>query len=188
MVRRLLGSQVKKEEDASQRENIFHTRCLIQGKVCSLIIDGGSCTNVASTRLVSKLNLETKPHPRPYKLQWLNEAMEMIVNKQVEVCFSIGKYSDSILCDVVPMEVSHMLLGRPWQFDKRANHDGYSNKFSFLHNNQKITLVPLSLKEVREDKEKIREKKEKEELKEKRNNRDQEREKAEIKKRLWLNF
>ena len=39
-----------------QRENIFHTRCHINNKVCSMIIDGGSCTNVASTTLVEKLN------------------------------------------------------------------------------------------------------------------------------------
>src|SRR3954464_6916231 len=50
MVRRMLGSQIK-EEDTSQRENLFHTRCFVQGNICSLIIDGGSCTNVASTRL-----------------------------------------------------------------------------------------------------------------------------------------
>jgi len=119
MVRRMLGSQIK-EEDTSQRENLFHTRCFVQGKVCSLIIDGGSCTNVASTRLVSKLKLETKPHPKPYKLQWLNESVEMLVNKQVEICFKIGKYEDVVLCDVVPMEASHLLLGRPWQFDKKS--------------------------------------------------------------------
>ncbi|XP_039687225.1 uncharacterized protein [Medicago truncatula] len=80
MVRRMLGNLVK-EGDTTQRENLFHTRCLVQGKVCSLIIDGGSCTNVASTRLVSKLNLKTKPHPKPYKLQWLNESVEMVVNR-----------------------------------------------------------------------------------------------------------
>ena len=67
MVRRLLGN-LSKENERSQRENIFHTRCLVQDKVCSLIIDGGSCTNVVSSILVSKLNLEIKPHPRPYKL------------------------------------------------------------------------------------------------------------------------
>ena len=68
MIRRMLGSQVVELDDC-QRENIFHARCLIQGKLCSLIIDSGSCTNVASARLVSKKNLETKPHPRLYKLQ-----------------------------------------------------------------------------------------------------------------------
>ena len=40
-------------KDESQWEHIFHSRCTIQGKVCSLIIDGGSCTNVASTQLLT---------------------------------------------------------------------------------------------------------------------------------------
>ena len=44
-----------------KEKNIFHTICTINGKLCSLIVDGGSCTNVASSRLVSKLNLDTKP-------------------------------------------------------------------------------------------------------------------------------
>lgn len=61
----------------------------MKGKVCSLIIDGGSCTNVASTRLVSKLELETTPHPKSYKLQWLSENVKMLVNKQVEVCLKL---------------------------------------------------------------------------------------------------
>ena len=63
MLRRLLGSQMQPLND-TQRENIFHTRYTINGKLCSLIVDGGSCTNVASSRLVSKLNLDTQPHPR----------------------------------------------------------------------------------------------------------------------------
>ena len=157
MIRRLLGGQLKHEEE-SQRESIFHTRCLINGKVCMVIIDGGSCTNVASARLVSKLNLATKPHPRPYKLQWLSKDGEVQVRQQVEVDVSIGKYNDKVLCDVVPMEASHLLLGRPWQFDKRANHDGYTNKISFMHQDKKIVLKPLSPQEVCEDQKKMREK------------------------------
>jgi hypothetical protein len=30
-----------------------------------MIIDGGSCANVASTTLVRKLNLNTMKHPKP---------------------------------------------------------------------------------------------------------------------------
>jgi len=112
MIRRMLGSQVK-AEDASQRENIFHTRCSVNGNVCLVIIDGGSCTNVVSSRLVSKMNMDTKPHPRPYKLQLLSEGEEVQVKQQAEVSFSIGKYEDKILCDVVPMEPNHILMGRP---------------------------------------------------------------------------
>ena len=65
---RALNVQVSEGEEA-QRENIFHTRCRVQGKICSMIIDGGSCTNVASTTMVEKLGLPTSKHPRPYKLQ-----------------------------------------------------------------------------------------------------------------------
>ena len=68
MVRRLMGS-VCKDRDETQRENIFHTRCLVIGKIRYLIIKGGSCTNVASQRLIEKITLKTSPHPRPYKLQ-----------------------------------------------------------------------------------------------------------------------
>ena len=64
MVKRLMGSQMQPLDD-TQRENIFHTRCTINDM---FIVDGGSCTNVASSSLVSKLNLDTKPHRRPYKL------------------------------------------------------------------------------------------------------------------------
>ena len=57
------------ERDIKQKkENIFHTRCHINNKVCRMIIDGGSCINVVSTTLVEKLNLPTLKHPRPYKL------------------------------------------------------------------------------------------------------------------------
>ena len=112
MVRRLLGSQMQPLND-TQRENIFHTRCTINGKLCSLIVDEGSCTNVASSRLVSKLNLDTKPHPRPYKLQWLSEDEEVKVTQQVKVCLTIGRYNDRVLCDVVSMEATHILFGRP---------------------------------------------------------------------------
>ena len=41
MIRWLLDHQLKSMEE-SQRENIFHTRCLINGKVCMMIIDGGN--------------------------------------------------------------------------------------------------------------------------------------------------
>nr|GEU43684.1 reverse transcriptase [Tanacetum cinerariifolium] len=38
-----------------------------------VIIDGGSCTNIASQTLVDKLNLHTEPHHSPYVIQWLNQ-------------------------------------------------------------------------------------------------------------------
>ena len=45
---RVLSAQVKKVVIEQQCKNIFHIRCHVNSKVCSLIIDGGSCTNVFS--------------------------------------------------------------------------------------------------------------------------------------------
>jgi hypothetical protein len=56
----------------NKERTFFILRYHINNKVCSMIIDGGSCTNVASTILVEKLSLPTLKHPKPYKLQWLN--------------------------------------------------------------------------------------------------------------------
>ena len=70
--------------------------------------------NVTSRLLVDKLSLPTQKHPKPYKLQCLNDdSGELKVNKQVLVLFAIGRYKDEVLCDVVPMHVSHLLLGKP---------------------------------------------------------------------------
>jgi len=50
---------------------------------------------------------------------------EVKVTKQIVVPFSIGKYVDEVLCNVVPMQASHILLGRPpWQYDRKTIHDG----------------------------------------------------------------
>jgi len=61
--------------------------------------------------------------------------------------FAIRKYSNEIMCDVVPMHASHLLLG-PWQFDRKAIHDGFINRFTIVKDGKTITLVPLSPKQV----------------------------------------
>nr|XP_029148743.1 uncharacterized protein LOC114925331 [Arachis hypogaea] len=77
VVRRALNLQVK-EDNLEQRQNLFHTRCLVDGR-------------------------------------WLNDSGEIKVDKQ---------------------------------FDRRAFHDGHTNRFSFNFNGCKITLALLSPKEV----------------------------------------
>jgi hypothetical protein len=50
------------------------------------------------------------------------------------VLFWIGKYVDEILCDVVPIQKSHILLGRPWYYDRKAIHDRVKNKYTIVKN------------------------------------------------------
>lgn len=66
--------------------------------------------------------------------------------------FSIGNYRNEVLCDVVPMEVAHVLPRRPWEYDEHTFHDG-----------KIITILPLTPKEVNEDQTKMQIKKKKRE-------------------------
>ncbi|XP_024013377.1 uncharacterized protein LOC112087736 [Eutrema salsugineum] len=147
VTRRTLSAMVEPSETI-QRENIFHTRCTIKGKVCNLLIDGGSCTNVASAHMVDKLGLERTKHPRPYKLRWLDDKVELKISDQVSIPFSIGRYQDQVICDVVPMQAGHLLLGRPSQFDRETKHDGRTNMYTFMHNKRKVSLAPLTPSQV----------------------------------------
>jgi len=49
--------------EPSQREQILHTRCTIGGKVCELVIDEGSWTNMTCTTLIDKLQVSTTIPP-----------------------------------------------------------------------------------------------------------------------------
>ncbi|RDX95630.1 hypothetical protein CR513_21818, partial [Mucuna pruriens] len=73
----------------------------------------GSCVNVYSEKLVKKLALPTLVHPKPYRLQWVSEHGELVVNMQIEMAFTLESYEDKVLSDVVPIETTHLLLGRP---------------------------------------------------------------------------
>ena len=81
------------------------------------------------------------------------------MNKQVFVAFSVGKYHDEVLCDIVPIQASHLLLGKSWQYDKRVMHDGVKNKYSFKINGRPITLTSLTPKQIYEEQLKLKKQK-----------------------------
>jgi len=115
--------------------------------------------------MVEKLQLQVVPHPKPYKLQWINEDGELIVDKQVKVEFSVGNYKDNVLCDVVPMEAGHILLGRPWQFDKKTMHNGLTNEITLTHNEKKFILNHLPHSQVVRDQVQMKQKRDEEKKK-----------------------
>lgn len=67
----------------------------------------------------------------------------MTVAKRAFVPFSIrNNYKDKVWCDVVSIDAGHILLGRPWGFDRDVVHDDRKNTYSFMFSNIKITLLP----------------------------------------------
>lgn len=126
------------------------------------MIDGECLDNFVDQRVVDKLGLETRPHPSPYELHWLHEEKKVLVHRQVDLPFSIGRYTDIVRCDVVSMEVSHLVFARPWKVYKEAvQHEG-TNSYSFRHLGKKIKLVPQTPKEVATDQKIMRDKREQE--------------------------
>ncbi|CAL1406142.1 unnamed protein product [Linum trigynum] len=100
---------VEEISETQQRDNLFHTRCRIQGKTAPMVIDEGSCANVVNLETVRKLGLSTLKHHDPYIRHWLNDHGAVKVTKSAWVEFEIDQYKDRILCDVAPMHVAHIL-------------------------------------------------------------------------------
>jgi hypothetical protein len=46
------------------------------------------------------------------------------------------------------MQACSSLLGYPWEFDIDTIHHGRSNKYNLVHNEKKITLLPLTPNEI----------------------------------------
>ena len=150
VVSKVLTLQHQQDED--QRCHIFHTKAGINGRSVKVIIDGGSCHNLASEELCSKLQLVKMKHPHPYKVQWLSDTGTIQVEQRVQVSFKIGAYEDTLECDVLPMTVCHLLLGRPWQFDRGVIHNGRTNHYSFKMKGKEFVLRPMSPSQVLADK------------------------------------
>ena len=75
------------------------------------------------------------------------------MTKQVLVAFQIGKCKDEVVCDVVPMQAEHLLLGRPWQFDRRVKRHGFTNKYSFVVREDQVRLQKESEQHKKSEKE-----------------------------------
>nr|GEV25358.1 hypothetical protein [Tanacetum cinerariifolium] len=69
---------------------------------------------------------------------------------QFSICMS---YKDEVWCEVIPMDAAHILLGRPWKFDRKTKHDGFQNTYSFKKDGFAMPNKPtyrMNLKEFAE--------------------------------------
>ena len=107
------------------------------------MIDFGSSKNVISEYAVDKLGIARETHPAPYSLGWLHEDTTVWITQRALVSFSIGPYyKDRIYCDIAAMDISHLLLGRPWEYDQNIIHYGTDNTYQFTWDAHKILLLP----------------------------------------------
>ncbi|XP_023633718.1 uncharacterized protein LOC111829263 [Capsella rubella] len=129
------------------RTNIFRSTYTIKGRLCAAIcnfnIDSGSSHNIIAEEAVRKLGLPVEIHPTPYHLGWLTNGVSMRVTHRSLVPFSIGPYyKDRMYCDIAPIDVCHLLLGRPWEYDRKIIHDGVKNTYRIIWETHQILLLP----------------------------------------------
>ncbi|GJS95133.1 RNA-directed DNA polymerase [Tanacetum coccineum] len=131
VIQRVLNVAVSKSVDDNSwlRNNIFRTKCTSKGKICDMIIDGGSCENVVSTYMVEKLGMKTEDHPEPYQLTWLKKG---ILLKLVNV----------VLCSFLLVEGSNL-------FTKKTGFEGLMKTSPYVftlivgEENEIISEAPL---------------------------------------------
>eukprot|EP00253_Pinus_taeda_P022668 PITA_22668 len=143
VLHKVLLKPVDESVEQTQRKALFRTICKSQGKCCKMIIDSGSTDNLVSTEMVEQLGLKRLKHPSPYRVSWLQKGHQLLVDEESEVEFQIIRYKDKIICDIMPMDICHILLGRPWQYDRKVTHDGAMNCYKFEKDRVRHTLVPI---------------------------------------------
>jgi hypothetical protein len=143
MMRKILLKLEKEMEEPVYRTSLFRTTSKTKYIVCKVIIESGRIDNLVSTDMVEKLELKTAEHPNLYKVSWLQKGHQVMVSQQCQVEFKIGGYRNEILCDVIPMDVCHILLGRSWKFDIKFIHDGRKNTYTLENNGRTHMLLPI---------------------------------------------
>ena len=95
--------------------------------------------NVVSKDAVKLLNLKVELHPNPLRVARVNDHT-LPITQRCLVFIQMGDYKDEIYCDVLPMNVAHVLLRCPWLYDLNVTNFGKDNIYSFKYKGKNIVL------------------------------------------------
>ena len=71
---------------------------------------------MVSSNIISRLGLKLTPYPYPYKVSWVDTS-SIAIKERCVVPLQFLTYKAEIWCDIIPMDVGHIILGRPWLYD-----------------------------------------------------------------------
>ena len=80
-------------------------------------------------------------------MAWIDNTSIPVTHRCL-ISFSCGINSDSIMCDIIPMKVTHILLGQPWLFDQNVQHNGKENTYALMVGEKEVVLKPMTLAEM----------------------------------------
>nr|CAD1817789.1 unnamed protein product [Ananas comosus var. bracteatus] len=113
-------------------------------QVIDAIIDTGSQKNLILENLVQRRGLSTTPHPHPhpYPLGWIDNNIEMKIDRQCKVKFAVtGVYIDEMLCEVVPLNICNLIFGSPYLRDRDATFFRRPQQYQFIKDEQNFLFT-----------------------------------------------
>jgi hypothetical protein len=116
----------------------------IKGTPLHFIVDSSSQKNLISAEVVKRLNLPTTSHPKPYTIRWLRQGSDLCVSQQCRLSYDINPFKDEVLCDVAPLEVCEVLLGKPYLWKRHVVYESMPCSV-IITLNRKLYRIPKAV-------------------------------------------
>jgi hypothetical protein len=112
-------------EEPEEGERLFHSQMWVKGALIHFIVNNGNHKNLISGEVVKWLNLPMTLHPQSYTIDWLRQGRDLCVSQQCRMSYGIKPFKDEVMCDICPLEVCDVILGKPhfWK-----HHDVYESR------------------------------------------------------------
>jgi len=85
----------------------------VKGSPLHFIVDSGSQNKLISMEAMKSLKLPKTPHPQPYNIDWLSQGHDICISQQCHLPYDIKPFKDEVMCNVSPLKVCDVLLGKP---------------------------------------------------------------------------
>jgi hypothetical protein len=74
---------------------------------------------------MKQLGFLTTTHPQPYTIRWFHQGWDLCISQQFHLPYNIKPFTDEVLCDIAPLDVSDVLLGQLYLWKR---HDVYDSR------------------------------------------------------------
>ena len=95
----------------------------VKGDLIHFIVDNGSQKKLISEEVVKKLDLPMTPHSQPYTIGWLHQGRDLCIIQQCCFPYDIKPFKDVVLCNIYPLEVCDVILGKPYFWKRHVMYE-----------------------------------------------------------------